>query len=123
MISNGNGNVNKFSQKTASILRCSFSVSFSGAAALRKILRANKYIILRIHTAEAQVCANWVVLRKSVVLLAPLIIYNKKSFKFSRKISCSDNRFPRDFGGSADFCKILKYKNRMLSKIYQISRK
>ncbi len=53
------------------ILRQKFPVNFSGSAALRKILRANRYIIAGIPSAEAQVCANGVALRKSAVLLAP----------------------------------------------------
>jgi len=44
----------------------------SSSAALGAILMALKIIIAPIHTAEAQVCANWVARRKSVVLLAPL---------------------------------------------------
>ena len=47
----------------------------SSSAALDAILRALKIIIAPIHTAEAQVCANWVAQRKSVVLLAPLIYF------------------------------------------------
>ncbi len=50
----------------------------SSSAALGAILMALKIIIAPIHTAEAQVCANWVARRKSVVLLAPLIYFPLK---------------------------------------------
>ena len=52
---------------------------FSSSAALGAILMALKIIIAPIHTAEAQVCANWVAPRKSVVLLAPLIYFPLKA--------------------------------------------
>lgn len=53
-----------------------------GAAFLCAILRAHDNIIAQIQTAEAQVCANWVALRKSAILLAPLIFLNKKCCYF-----------------------------------------
>ena len=43
-------------------------------------LSALDYLIAPTSPTEAQVCANWVALRKSVVLLAPLFIYNTLIF-------------------------------------------
>lgn len=38
-----------------------------------RYLRAHNNIIAGIRPAEVQVCTNWVALRKSVILLVPLI--------------------------------------------------
>ena len=60
---------------------------FRGSAPLPVIFRALFYIITGIHPAEAQVCANWVVLRKSVVLLAPLINFRMLTENLCNKFS------------------------------------
>lgn len=58
--------------------RLQFFRDLRGVASLFAIIKANAYIIAKIHSTEAQVCANWVCLSKSAVLDGNISYQNKK---------------------------------------------
>ena len=65
-----------FTKSSCRCGHCGFSWFWGAPPLVAPFLSAHDYIMAQLHPAEAKVFANWVRWRKSVVLLAPLIIWN-----------------------------------------------